>query len=283
MRLVLFLAAFVAVLSLFPSSRLSAEASGGRVRVIHASPDTPPVDVFVDGQKAVSALAFPQATPYLSLPAGPHDVSVFVSPSDGTGTPALQATLTIETGRDYTVVATGRLGDGSLSLLPLTDATNPPAAGKAHVRFIHASPDAPPVDIAVRGTSVKLVSNVPFRGVSPYTPVDAGTYDLDVLVAGTSNVALALDGVRLDAGTVYTVVAVGLVGDRTLRALTLVDRTGERPAPAAPRTGTGLAGESSASSAPWVALSAAGAIVTLVVTASALTIARRRAHAESTR
>lgn len=281
MRSVLFLAAFAAVFSLLPLSRVSAEVGGGRVRVIHASPDTPAVDIFVDGQKALSALAFPQATPYLSLPAGPHDVSVFVSPSDGTGSPALRATLTIETGRAYTVVATGRLGDGSLTLLPLTDGTTPPAAGKAHVRFVHASPDAPSVDIAVRDASVKLVSSVPFRGVSPYIAVDPGTYDLDVLVAGTSNVALSVDGVRLNAGTVYTLVAVGLVGNGTLRVVSLIDETGQSAAPTAPRAGTGLAVKPS--SAPWAAVSTAGAVFALTVAAVAVTTSIRRKRAKSTR
>ncbi len=250
-----------------------AQSSTGRVRVMHASPDTPPVDIFVDGQKAVTALAFPNATPYVALPAGARDVKVFVSPSDGTGTPALQATLNVEAGRDYTVLAVGRSGDGSLALLPLTDNNATPAAGKAHVRFIHASPDAPAVDIVVRGTNTVLFSNVAFQGVGSYTPVDAGTYDLDVRVAGTTTVALPLDDVQLDARTVYTVVAVGLVSEGTLRAVPLVDAT---PPPAPPRTGTGLATSSDPGSRFGLArlLMAAGASFALL---SASVLIRRRA------
>ena len=74
----------------------SAEAADeGRVRIMHASPDTPAVDIFVDGAKAVTALAFPKDTGYVTLPAGTHNVKVFVSPSDGTGSPALEANLDI--------------------------------------------------------------------------------------------------------------------------------------------------------------------------------------------
>ena len=58
------------------TSTLSAQAGAGRVRVMHTSPDTPPVDIFVDGAKAVTGLAFPANTGYVSLPAGTHNVKV---------------------------------------------------------------------------------------------------------------------------------------------------------------------------------------------------------------
>ncbi len=100
-------AAFAAVLFVLPQQASAADT--GRVRVMHASPDTPAVDIFVDGAKAVTALAFPNNTPYVTLPAGGHNVKVFVSPSDGTGAPALEATLDIGTGKDYSVLAVGEL------------------------------------------------------------------------------------------------------------------------------------------------------------------------------
>ena len=105
------LAALIALLLVATSA--SAQAGSGRVRVMHASPDTPPVDIFVDGAKAVTALAFPANTGYVSLPAGTHNVKVFVSPSDGSGTPALEADLNVGAGKDYTVLAVGLVGDGS--------------------------------------------------------------------------------------------------------------------------------------------------------------------------
>ena len=177
-------ATFVAFLLSLSSATAQSQPSG-RVRVMHASPDAPAVDIFVDGQKAVTALAFPSNTGYVSLPAGPHDVAVFAAPSDGSGTPVLKATLQVAAGKDYTVLAVGRLADSTLALLPLEDNNSAPAAGNAHVRLIHASPDAPAVDVVVAGTNTKVFSNVPFKGVGTYTPVPAGTYNLDVKVASS--------------------------------------------------------------------------------------------------
>jgi len=121
----------------------------------------------------------------------------------------------------------------------LEDNNSAPASGKAHVRFVHASPDAPAVDIAVAGGPV-LFSNVPFKGVGAYTPVDAGTYDLEVRLTGTNTVVLPLPGIKLDAGTVYTAWAMGLAaGDPALTAVLTADaQHGAAPA-TLPTTGGG--------------------------------------------
>ncbi|MGK2966345.1 MAG: DUF4397 domain-containing protein [Tepidiformaceae bacterium] len=255
---VLAILALVVVLSF--SSPASAQTGNGRVRVMHASSDTPPVDIFVDGAKAVTALAFPNETGYVTLPAGAHNVKVFVSPSDGTGAAALEADLTIGAGKDYTVLAVGLVGDGSLALLPLEDNNGTPAAGNAHVRLVHASPDAPAVDVLVDGTTTKIFSNVAFKGVGTYTPVPAGTYNLDVNAAGTSTTALNVDGVALSARTVYTVVAVGRLSDGSLAVKPLLDAA----APATvspPATGSGLAGDSSSTMTLLLGLGVAAAAV----------------------
>jgi hypothetical protein len=57
-----------------------------------------------------------------------------------------------------------------------------------------------------------LFSNVAFKGIGDYLPVDAGTYDLEVRLAGTDTVALDVPGLALADGTVYTVFAMGLAG-----------------------------------------------------------------------
>lgn len=221
--------ALVAVLALAP--RGASAADSGRVRVMHASPDTPAVDIFVDGAKAVTALAFPNNTPYVTLPAGGHNVKVFVSPSNGTGSPALEANLEIGAGKDYTVLAVGEAGKGTLALYVLEDDNTTPTGNNAHIRLIHASPDAPPVNVAVAGTSTNVFTGVAYRNFGPYTPVPAGTYSLDVNVNATGATVLTVPGLKLEARSVYTAVAVGLAGNGTLKVVPLVDS----PAPAAPR------------------------------------------------
>lgn len=220
---------------------LPASAQGGQaqVRVVHASPDAPAVDIFVGANKAISNLAFKAASPYANLPVGKADIKVFATSANGQGTPAIAAAPDLKAGA-YTIAAVGKLAN--IEPLVLEDNLAKPAAGKAHVRFVHASPDAPAVDIAVKGGPV-LFSNVAFKGSSQFTPVDAKTYDLEVRLAGKPDVALAVPGVALKDGDIVTVFAMGLAaGQPALAAVPVVyaAATAAAPAPTAqtlPTTG----------------------------------------------
>jgi LPXTG-motif cell wall-anchored protein len=215
----LFVLSAVLVLSLALATSALAQSDMARVRVVHASPDAPAVDVWVNGNVAFSNAPFQGITDYASLDAGSYQVQV--TPTGATEPVVIDATLDLAGGTDYTVVAVGLLAD--IEPLVLVDNNSAPAAGKAHVRFVHASPDAPAVDIAVTGGPV-LFSNVPFKGVGDYLPVDAGTYDLEARLAGTETVALSVPGVQLNEGTVYTIFAMGLAGgEPALTAVPSVD------------------------------------------------------------
>jgi hypothetical protein len=192
------------------------EVGIAQVRVVHLSPDAPAVDVAVNGTVAVQGAAYRDATGYLPVPAG--DARITVTPSGATSPVVIDATVPLGANASYTIVATGFLAD--IQPLVLVDDTS--ASGQAKVRFVHASADAPAVDVAVTQGPV-LFGGVPFRGASQYGAVDAGTYDLEVRVAGTQTVALPLPGVDLNGGTNYTVFAVGLLSDGSLDALPLVD------------------------------------------------------------
>jgi subtilisin family serine protease len=192
-----------------------------RVRVAHLSPGAPAVDILVNDAVAFADVAFQEVTGYASLPAGTYNVKVV--PSGVTEPVVIEADLTLDPGTDYSVAAVNELA--SIEPLVLIDDNTPPEAGNAHVRFVHASPDAPAVDIAVAGGPV-LFADVEFKEASGYLPVAAGTYDLEVRLAGTDTVVLSLSGVALEDGTIYTAWAAGLVADDTLTALLSADFAG---------------------------------------------------------
>ncbi|WP_243089824.1 DUF4397 domain-containing protein [Thermus neutrinimicus] len=195
-------------------------AQGAMVRVAHLSPDAPAVDVLVNGQRAITNLAFKEITPYIPLPAA--RVRVQVVPTGQDAPVVIDAELDLREGIYYTVAATGFLA--SIRPQVYTDALAGlfPRAGFARVRVVHTSPDAPAVDVAVKGGPV-LFQNLPFPRASQYLVVAAGTYDLEVRVAGTTTVALELPGVTLESGKTYTVFAVGSVRDGTLTVVPVVD------------------------------------------------------------
>jgi len=180
-----------------------------QVRFVHASPDAPAVDVCVNGKVAFAALEFGKATDYANLPAGTYDVQVYAAGSNCTGTPVIDAKGLKLDAKAYTVLATGKLAE--IKPVILVDNLTKPAAGKVHVRFVHASPDAPAVDITTKD-GAKVFPNVAFGKATAFTPLAAGTYDLQARVAGTDNVALDLPGVNLPEGAILTVVAEGFAG-----------------------------------------------------------------------
>jgi len=191
------------------------------LRVAHLSPDAPAVDVWLNGEVVLSGVPFGAYSDYLEVPTGEHVVQV--TPAGATEPVVINATLTLLEGTAYTVAATGLLGSSDLEAIVLIDDRSP-SAEKAGVRFIHTSPDAPAVDIAVASCGGPILfEEASFRESLDYIMVDGGTYDLEVRLAGTGTVALLVEGVTLESGGNYTIFATGLAGDGTLGALAIED------------------------------------------------------------
>ncbi|HVL24310.1 MAG TPA: DUF4397 domain-containing protein [Thermomicrobiales bacterium] len=191
------------------------------INVVHASPDAPAVDVYLDGQQALAGLAFGADSGWVAVPAGDHQVQVTATGA-ALDTAVIDANVTLEEGAAYEVAATGLLAEITpqvyqVDLSMLED-------DMARIRVIHTSPDAPAVDVAVAGGDV-LIANLAFPDASDALTVPAGTYDLEVRPTGTTDVALNLPGVVLEAGMVYDVFAIGQVGDGTLTVLVVPSTT----------------------------------------------------------
>lgn len=90
--------------------------------------------------------------------------------------------------------------------------------GEAMVRVAHLSPDAPNVDVYVNGELVGALTNVPFKTVSSYLPLPAGTQNVKVYPAGDTSKPIVEADVDLRGGEAYTIGIVGLVEDGSLEA-----------------------------------------------------------------
>jgi hypothetical protein len=229
-----FLLAGMAGILLAAGLLTTAGAAGeGRVRVIHASPDAPNVDVYANGNRVLSNVPFKASSGYLSVPAGTYVFRVYPAGANpSTASAVLSIDATVQAGVDYTVVALDRVSQ--IKGRVFVDDNTAPASGKAHINVIHAGPDAPAVDVAVKGGPV-LVSGAGFGAKAGPLPVDAGAYDLEVRPAGSNQVALAVPGVSLESGKLYTFVATGFLNGQP--ALTVVPFV-ESPVAAAPATGS---------------------------------------------
>ncbi len=194
------------------------------INVVHASPDAPAVDVYLDGTKALSDLAFGSFSGWVAVPSGKHQVQVAAAGSD-VSTAVIDAEVELSPDAAYEVAAVGNLAEikPAVFQVDLSDVGTATDA-MSRIRVIHASPDAPAVDIALKGGDV-LIGGLAFPDASDFLEVPAGSYDLEVRPAGTMDVALDLPGVALEGGMVYDVFAIGQLADGTLTVLVIPSTT----------------------------------------------------------
>jgi hypothetical protein len=200
------------------------KAGDACLNIIHASPDAPAVDLYVDGAMALGDLAFGETSGWVALPAGEHQVQVTAAGAE-LETAVIDADVTLEEGAAYEVAATGLLAEIEPQVLQVDlSEIGSEDEPMARVRVVHASPDAPAVDVAIKGGDI-LIEDLAFPDASDYLSVPATSYDLEVRPTGTTDVALDLPGVAFDAGMVYTIYAIGQTTYDTLTVLPVVATT----------------------------------------------------------
>lgn len=195
------------------------QAPTARVRVIHASPDAPAVDVFIDGKVALDNIAYRGATDYVNLPAGQRIFQVFVS---GTQTKVAELNATLTPGTTLSVIAAGFAAKTpALRVLVLSD-NIPVDTTNAFVRVVHGAPSAPNVDVYVGTPYQALVgrdaalANVPFGAASNYVSLQADTgYMARVVPAGTKTIAIQSGRLSFPPRSAWTVIAVDAEGGGT--------------------------------------------------------------------
>jgi hypothetical protein len=213
------------------------------VRIVHASPDAPAVDVYVDGNAVVEGAEFKAATDYMNLPAGDHKVEIYAAGTMGSEDPVISQDLTVEAGMAYTVAAANTVEN--LELVVAQDSMEV-TEGMTKVRVGHLSPDAPTVDVGLVGGDA-LFSGAEFKAITDYQELDAGTYDLEIRTPAGDQV-LDLSGTMLEENTVYSVFAINTADQ--LEVLVLKDYT-LMPG-SMPETGMGGAAAEQSSTLPIV-------------------------------
>ena len=145
-------------------------ADEGLLRVIHLSPDAPPVDVYLDpaGQPAVEDLDFLEGTPFVPAMAGDYDVRV-----TATGTDPRDAVISVDgfnvpaTSR-FSLAAYGELDDIDLMVIPETDTRIAPDTLRAFVG--HAADGVGTVDVWAIGLEddpVEVISDLDYGDWEP--------------------------------------------------------------------------------------------------------------------
>ncbi len=185
------------------------DGATGNVRVAHLSPDAPNVDVYVDGDRVLSDVPFRAVSDYLAVPTGTRTVRI--TAAGDPETVAFEGEIDVTEG-EFTVAAVGELTDSDTEFRPLVlaDENGDLAEDTARVRLVHASPDAPAVDVTLASSGDAVFDGVAF-GDSDTVEVPAGTYTLQVRPGTEENDGdvIAEYTVELAGGTAYTAFAGG--------------------------------------------------------------------------
>lgn len=220
-------------------------ASGNaRVRVVHASPDAPAVDIDVgdDGTSEITDLDRFEDTGAsgVDLPAGTAlSIGIVAGGERVTGftVPGLTS------GSRYFLIASGLVAreditaDDAFKLLAVDQSGSAAFieqdAGMAMIRAVHASPDAPAVDVYVEGIPIAAITALEYGVATEYLEVPEGSYNIQLRAhpsTATDPVAYETGAFDVTANQKITAVAAGFLesedaADR-FRVLPLVENFG---------------------------------------------------------
>lgn len=140
--------------------------SGAMLRVVHASPDAPAVDIYAEGVSGalISGLAYTQTSAYLDLAAGDYNIQIRAAGAAESSLPAFETgMLSVPDGARITAIAAGKLSSSDdadrFRVLVKVENFTEPGTGNAAVRVIHASADAPTVAIDVGNDGTPEISD----------------------------------------------------------------------------------------------------------------------------
>lgn len=180
-------------------SNVSTPVAG--VGFVQASPDEPPLDIFFNNSKYNSLpIVYGNTFSYASVNAGNVPIALY---NDATVKAVVADTVQLAQNVTYSLFMVNTVSNPQLFLLP--DTLTKPATGNAGLRFIDLSPDAPAVDLVIKG-GAKIAGNATFKTHSTFLPLQGDMfYTLEVHAAGTSTVLATLSNFKYQSGFLYTV------------------------------------------------------------------------------
>jgi hypothetical protein len=180
------------------------------LRVLHASPDAPLVNVLVDGDETLSDVDYKEGSPFLALEEGSYDLAVEAITPAGNAVVIDLPDTALAGDTDYSVLAIGKVADASLTALVLDSPQAAIPAGQVRARVVHAAPDAPAVEVYVTAPGADLAAATPLATLAfgedagPVT-VAAGDYQVRIATPGPGGIVV------FDSGTVALPAAADLL------------------------------------------------------------------------
>lgn len=189
------------------------------IRFLHASPNTPNLDIYIDNKKAITNLPYGGLAGYAAFSGEPHKYQVYIGGQ--TTKPLLTIPLSFS-GDSFTTIAIAGLLQ-NLQYRIYRDMKEDIPANESYLRFVHLSPNTPGVDV-IAEEGIIIFKNLTFGKTEQYKKINPNIYKLFLSITGTSNIILGLPQLTFEGGKAYTIYSSGLLnGTPPLSAMLLTD------------------------------------------------------------
>ncbi|WP_256002646.1 DUF4397 domain-containing protein [Pedobacter deserti] len=178
------------------------------LNVVHASPTTEKLDVYVENTLVPNNtdFSFGGKIGYLNLITGNRTIIV---KKKGTTANLLSEGFDFEVQKGYTLFVADKFDQ--LKYVMIKDDLSYPQSGKAKVRFVHMSPDAPALNLAIAGKDTDLFTNKTFKQYTEFVNIDpAQNITFNAEDKETGAVVATVANVKIEANKIYTIWVKGL-------------------------------------------------------------------------
>ena len=184
------------------------------LRVFHASPDAPDLELLIDGEVERTGLGYLELFDYFGIDDGIRNLVL----KEANGfTVLFDADIFFDQDIDYTLIVTDF--EEEAEGIFLEDFNVAPDSGRVRIRVVHAAPSAGAVDVFVTAPEDDItfggptVPDASFGDATGFSESDAGLYQVRVTAQNDPTViGVASDPFELQEGDVRTIVIVDAPG-----------------------------------------------------------------------
>ncbi len=176
----------------------------GRIRLLHAVPNAPAVDVYANGKLLYKNLAFGQVTDYIDVPVGKYKIQLYKAGNKNN----LFITENYEVGMNSVSTVAVTYANNEISFFVLDDTVKDAKSFLSSVRFINLSPDSKLLSLRLPENKV-LFDEVSYLETNEYYPLSAGIYNF-VLINSDGSFEKYISNIGLEKGVYITIYIIGL-------------------------------------------------------------------------
>ena len=181
-----------------------------QVEIVHASAGTGPLDIAFDNNRlGVSTFNFTDRVDYLRATPGNRNFKVFLA-SSSSGTPFFDKDIQMDQDRHYTIFIADTAS--KMDAVVIRDSSRAAGNDSVRIRFANISPDAPALDLYVKGDPTPVATNITYKSAGDFLSYKSGlNVVFEIRKTGESEVIATSDPYALVNSKIYTIWSAGYV------------------------------------------------------------------------